>query len=56
MSYGGSDVSDEEFRAKLNELVHKTQVLLHDNWQSIESEAQNGAYAPRLGAETQEPE
>jgi hypothetical protein len=50
MSSGRLAVSDEEFRAKLDELVRRTQRLLHDNWTSIASEAQYGAYAPRSGA------
>jgi len=55
MSSGRLAVSDEEFRAKLDELVRTTQDLLHDNWTSVTSEAQYGAYAPRPGAETQDP-
>jgi hypothetical protein len=50
-----SAVSDEDFRAKLDELIRKTQQLLHDNWHSIETEAQRGAYAPRRGLEEQKP-
>ena len=55
MSSGRLAASDEEFRAKLDELVRATQDLLNDNWISVASEAQYGAYAPRPRAATQDP-
>jgi hypothetical protein len=55
MSSGRLAVSDEDFRAKLDELVRTTQDLLHDNWISVASEAHYGAYAPRSGLEIQDP-
>ena len=54
MSSGCLAVSDKEFRVGLDELVRATQDLLYDNWTSVASEAQYGAYAPRPGAETQD--
>ena len=52
MSTDRSTVTDEGFRAQMNELILKTRDFLHDNWNTIESEAQRGAHAPRLGEET----
>jgi hypothetical protein len=46
-----SALSDEEFSSTLDELVKKTKMLLHDNWQSIAFEAQNGAYTLRRGVQ-----
>jgi hypothetical protein len=50
-SSGRLTVSDDEFRAKLDELVRTTQDVLHDNWISVASEAHLGDYVRRLGAE-----
>ena len=47
MSSGHLANSEEEFRVKLNELVYTTQDLLHQNWISVTSEADRGAYTPR---------
>jgi hypothetical protein len=52
MSSGRLPASDDVFRSRLDELVGLTQSLLHENWTIVASEAQYGAYAPRLGAET----
>lgn len=45
-----SSLSDEQFCAKLEELIRCTQDLLNDNWQSIQLEAEQGANSPRRGA------
>ncbi|MDX2030321.1 MAG: hypothetical protein SF339_06615 [Blastocatellia bacterium] len=45
MSSQFKDVTDDDFRNALNQLVRKTQEMLRKNWDSITYEAQNGMLA-----------
>lgn len=52
MSSGHLANSEEKFLGKLDELVCTTQDLLHENWRSVASEADRGAYTPRTRLES----
>jgi hypothetical protein len=48
MSFANSPGSDDDFRAKLLQLIQKTQDLLRENWASVASEAKTGVLATNI--------